>query len=122
MPAKLISKDGKHTVIRPLAYCFEDEIENFARMKKYPIIPCTLCGSQPDLKRKKVKAWLKGMKKENPEISHSILKGLGNIRLDRLLDQRFLTPNFWGKLVKDHSLELEREWLSGAEGSGFYNL
>jgi len=69
MPPKLLSNDKKHIVIRPLAYCFEDEIEEFARIENYPIIPCDLCGSQPDLKRKKIKQWLKELKKRKSPIT-----------------------------------------------------
>jgi len=92
MPPILESKDGKNTVIRPLSYCFENEIEEFAQMKDYPIIPCDLCGSQEDLKRKKIKTLLKKLQKENPQIKHSMLNALGNIRLDRLLDPVNLLP------------------------------
>lgn len=85
MPPVLHSKDGRHTVIRPLAYCREDDISAFAEEIRFPIIPCTLCGSQPDLKRKKIKSLLKNLYIEDGQMRESIMGALGNIRLDRLM-------------------------------------
>ena len=113
MPPKLLSNDKKHTVIRPLAYCFEEEIEEFSNTQKYPIIPCTLCGSQSDLKRKKIKSWLKELKKENPKIHFSILNSLGNVQIDRLLDRRYLNIEFWEDFVSQNSAQLEKDWKIG---------
>ncbi|MGB7391712.1 tRNA 2-thiocytidine(32) synthetase TtcA, partial [Marinomonas sp.] len=66
MPPKLLSDDGKHVVIRPLAYCKEKDIEAFATAKSYPIIPCNLCGSQQNLQRQVVKDMLQQWDKEYP--------------------------------------------------------
>ena len=90
MPVSYQAKEGKFTVIRPLAFCDEEIIQTFSQEEKFPIIPCNLCGSQPDLKRKRVKKLLQDLKKEIPDLKQSILGGLGNIRLDRLLDLRYL--------------------------------
>ncbi len=66
MPAKLVSDDGKHMVIRPLAYVKEADTERYAEVKGFPIIPCDLCGSQENLQRKQIKAMLRGWEKTHP--------------------------------------------------------
>jgi tRNA 2-thiocytidine biosynthesis protein TtcA len=66
MPPKLASDDGKHVVIRPLAYCEEKDLTEWAEVKQFPIIPCTLCGSQENLKRKEAKALLREWEKYSP--------------------------------------------------------
>ncbi len=58
MPPKLLSDDGRHVVIRPLAYCSEDDIGRYARLREFPLIPCNLCGSQPNLQRQAIKEML----------------------------------------------------------------
>jgi len=86
MPAKYLTDDAKHIVIRPLAFCKEDEIEIFAEAKKFPIIPCTLCGSQENMMRKKVKKMIKDWDEEFPGRSTSIFNSLKNINPSHLLD------------------------------------
>lgn len=66
MPPKLMSDDGKHIVIRPLAYCREKDIERYAQAKEFPIIPCNLCGSQPNLQRQVIKDLLRDWDKRYP--------------------------------------------------------
>ena len=63
MPPKLVSDDGRHVVIRPLAYVEESDLARWADLKAFPIIPCTLCGSQDNLKRKEAKALLKAFQR-----------------------------------------------------------
>lgn len=86
MPAKYRTDNGKHVVIRPLAYCKESEIETYAEYQQFPIIPCTLCGSQENMMRKKVKKMIKDWDEEFPGRSSSIFNALKNVKDTHLLD------------------------------------
>jgi tRNA 2-thiocytidine biosynthesis protein TtcA len=87
MPPKLVSDDGKHVVIRPLAYCEEKDLAEWAEVKQFPIIPCTLCGSQENLKRKQAKALLREWEKKFPGRVETILTSLQNITPSHMLDR-----------------------------------
>jgi tRNA 2-thiocytidine biosynthesis protein TtcA len=86
MPPKLRSDAGTNTIIRPLAYCQESDITKYAEEKQFPIIPCNLCGSQPNLKRARVKRLINDLEKEVPFIRSTILTALSNVTGSHLLD------------------------------------
>ena len=88
MPPKLVSDDGKHVVIRPLAYCTEAEIARFARTMDFPIIPCNLCGSQENAQRKLIKNMLQGWARDYPGRIESLATSLKNIVPSHLADAR----------------------------------
>ncbi len=87
MPPKLRSKSGRHVVIRPLAYVKEADLARYAALLQFPIIPCDLCGSQEDLKRKQVKAILQDWDQRFPGSNDSMFAALGNIAPSLLLDR-----------------------------------
>ncbi len=87
MPPKLRSDDGTNTVIRPLAYCKEADIKRFASAMKFPIIPCNLCGSQPNLQRQAMKTLLQQWDREHPQRLRSMMTALTNVAPSHLLDR-----------------------------------
>ncbi|TAN48490.1 MAG: tRNA 2-thiocytidine(32) synthetase TtcA [Methylococcaceae bacterium] len=87
MPAKLLSDDGKHILIRPLAYCREDDIAAFAEQRGFPLIPCNLCGSQENLQRKAMKEMLRAWEKQHPGRVETIFSSLQNAVPSHLLDR-----------------------------------
>jgi tRNA 2-thiocytidine biosynthesis protein TtcA len=88
MPPKLLSDDGRHVVIRPLAYVEEQDIAKYAALREFPIIPCNLCGSQEHLQRKAVKAMLQEWERKFPGRTNSIFAALSNVVPEHLLDPR----------------------------------
>ena len=88
MPAKLVSDDGKHVVIRPLAYVAEADLAAYAEARRFPIIPCTLCGSQDNLQRKQVGEILREWQRRHPGRIESIVRALTEVRPSHLLDRK----------------------------------
>ena len=86
MPPKLKSDDGRNVVIRPLAYCKESDIQAFAEVQNYPIIPCTLCGSQDGLQRQVIKEMLQGWDKSHPGRVETIFRSMQKIEPSQLAD------------------------------------
>ncbi|MBX9916485.1 MAG: tRNA 2-thiocytidine(32) synthetase TtcA [Nitrosomonas sp.] len=86
MPPKLVSDDGKHIVIRPLAYCKEKDLAAYAAMADFPIIPCNLCGSQPNLQRQVIKEMMQQWDKKFPGRLETMFRSLQNVQLSHLAD------------------------------------
>jgi len=88
MPAKLASDDGRHVVIRPLAYVAEADLAAYAEAKGFPIIPCTLCGSQDNLERKTIGEMLRDWERRHPGRTESMVRALAEVRPSHLLDRK----------------------------------
>jgi len=87
MPAKLVSDDGRHVVIRPLAYVAERDLERWAAERRFPIIPCNLCGSQQNLQRVKIRAMLRAWEREDPGRTDRIFDAMARIVPSHLMDR-----------------------------------
>jgi tRNA 2-thiocytidine biosynthesis protein TtcA len=88
MPPRLVSDDGRHVVIRPLIYCAEDQLAAFAAERRFPILPCNLCGSQSEAQRKQMKALLADLEAKHPTLRQTMLAALGNVNPSHLLDKK----------------------------------
>jgi tRNA 2-thiocytidine biosynthesis protein TtcA len=117
MPPKLVSDNGKHVVIRPLAYVRERDLARFAEVMAFPLIPCTLCGSQENLQRKQVTLMLREWERTFPGRVESIYNALGKVEASHLMDRRlhdFLSvratgrPEQGGDIAFDVDVALER--------------
>jgi tRNA 2-thiocytidine biosynthesis protein TtcA len=87
MPPKLLSDDGEHVVIRPLAYCREEDISRYAELRQFPIIPCDLCGSQPNLQRQAIKQMLTAWKMQHPGRIENIFRAISHVSPSQLADK-----------------------------------
>lgn len=120
MPPKLLNDTKKHIVIRPLCYVQERDIITFANEQAYPIIPCTLCGSQENLARKRVGRLIDQLAEENPKIPSNILHALQSIKPSQLMDQNLWSfKNLEKELVGHQNQDLEavlsEEEIAGME-------
>ena len=88
MPPKLLTDDKRLLVIRPLAYCQERDIKQYARAQKFPLIPCNLCGSQSNLQRAKMATLLEDLAAKNPKIPSNILHAIGSVQPSQLMDHK----------------------------------
>ena len=107
MPPKLRSIDGRNTIIRPLAYCSERDIAEYAAERQFPIIPCDLCGSQTNLKRVRIKTLIVELEKEIPHIRASMLNALGNTVPSHLLDHELFDFKKLSAATGDVEAELD---------------
>ncbi len=110
MPPKLRSDDGKHIVIRPLAYCEERDLAEYAESRQFPIIPCNLCGTQENLKRNEMKQLLRDWGKRHPGRVETMLNSLKHVRASHLLDPGAfdfdrLPPSRMGLRAQSHELK-----------------
>jgi tRNA 2-thiocytidine biosynthesis protein TtcA len=87
MPPKLQSDDGKHVLIRPLAYCKESDVAEYAEQKAFPIMPCNLCGSQETLQRKAIKAMLHEWERKTPGRIENVFRSMTSIAPSQLADR-----------------------------------
>ena len=126
MPPKLASDDGKHVVIRPLAYVRERDLARYAGLMAFPIIPCNLCGSQEHLQRRQVAEMLRDWEKKHPGRSESIFNALAKIVPSHLMDRTLFDfsavratgcPTSGGDLAFDVDSDLERA-VEGASTPG----
>ncbi|MDI5893045.1 tRNA 2-thiocytidine(32) synthetase TtcA [Halomonas sp. LR5S13] len=106
MPPKLLSDDGRNMVIRPLAYCREADIAEFARLMDFPIIPCNLCGSQPNLQRQVVKEMLADWEKTHPGRLESMFKAVTKVAPSQLADRELF--DFAGLEEKQTRMQADR--------------
>jgi tRNA 2-thiocytidine biosynthesis protein TtcA len=112
MPAKLVSDDGNNIVIRPLAYCAEKDLIQYAELKKFPIIPCNLCGSQPNLQRQVIKEMLNEWSKKYPGRIQTMFRAMQNVVPSHLMDTKqfdFVNVQSTGEANADGDIAFDRE-------------
>jgi tRNA 2-thiocytidine biosynthesis protein TtcA len=107
MPPVLRSNDERNTIIRPLAYCRESDIATFAAAREFPIIPCDLCGSQPNLKRVRMARLIKDLEVEIPQVRSSMLRAVGNVVPSHLLDHKHFDFSKLSRATGDVMAELD---------------
>ena len=113
MPPKLKSDDGRHIVIRPLAYCRESDIAEYAELKGFPIMPCNLCGSQETLQRKAIKQMLAEWERKHPGRSENVFRALTSVAPSQLADRALF--DFAGLGCRDASAAPSAtDWLLGS--------
>ncbi len=111
MPPKLVSDDGRHVVIRPLAYVCEDDLAAYAEERAFPIIPCDLCGSQETLQRKQIKAMLDEWERRTPGRVENIFRALGDVRPAQLADRALF--DFASLGAREGARADAHAWLAG---------
>ena len=110
MPPRLRSDDRRNVVIRPMCYAAEEDIAAFAAAMRFPVVPCDLCGSQPNLRRRRVKQLLADLSREHPAVKGNLLNALGKVVPSHLLDR--------GLLARLGDAEGADPWVDGEDGEG----
>jgi tRNA 2-thiocytidine biosynthesis protein TtcA len=111
MPPKLLSDDGKHVVIRPLAYCRETDIAEYAQQQCFPIMPCNLCGSQKTLQRKAIKQMLHEWEHKHPGRIENVFRALASIAPSQLADRAMFDFASLGSHAEQRASQTD--WLLG---------
>lgn len=122
MPAKLVSDDGNNIVIRPLAYCSEKDLIRYAEVKNFPIIPCNLCGSQPNLQRQVIKEMLNEWNKKHPGRIETMFRAMQNVIPSHLMDNRlydFQNLKTTGEANPDGDIAFDKEQFSDNQPINF---
>jgi tRNA 2-thiocytidine biosynthesis protein TtcA len=115
MPPKLLSDDGEHVVIRPLAYCSEKDIARYAETRRFPLIPCNLCGSQDNLQRQAIKHMLAEWQRRHPGRIENIFRAIANVSPSQLADRELFD---FINLGSDASVAAEApDWLMPGRGA-----
>lgn len=117
MPPKLLSDDKKNVVIRPLAYCKEKDIVKYSEAKEFPIIPCNLCGSQPNMQRQNVKAMLQQWDKEQPGRIETIFSAMQDIAPSQMLDKSLFEFEDL-RVQRDQQVERTKTWTNDSVEQG----
>lgn len=125
MPPKLVSDDGKHMVIRPLAFVAEKDIIEYAKQKAFPIIPCNLCGSQENLKRKEVGDMIRAWEKQSPKKVWNTFKALSAVAPSHLMDTDlfdFLNLKTTGEFFEDGDTAFDQDTYPDLENEQIINI
>ena len=119
MPPKLLSDNKRHMVIRPLAYCQENDIIAYAQEQQFPIIPCNLCGSQDNLMRQRTKMLIAQLAKENPKIPSNMLHALTSVKPSQLMDKQLWDFKNLEKLRENFSEDVDLNFEMANEELAF---
>jgi len=114
MPPKLLSDDGKHVVIRPLAYCKEADIADYARQQGFPVMPCNLCGSQETLQRKAIKQMLGDWERKTPGRVENVFRAMTAVAPSQLADRTLF--DFAALRSRSSRRMSQTDWLIGDDG------
>jgi len=121
MPPKLVSDDGQHVVIRPLAYVAEADLERWATIREFPIIPCTLCGSQDNLQRVQIRQMIRQWERDHPGRIDNLLNAMGHVVPSHLMDRdlfpfKTLTPTGVADPNGDRAFDEDEQACDGTSG------